>query len=256
MKTRTLNQKQLQDLTLTAVLAALVLLLSFTPLGYLKIGVVLEITFLTVPVAIGAMVVGPKSGLFLGSLFGVTSFIQALMGSNVLGVILLSINPFLTGVICIVPRALMGFLTGVLFKLYRKWINGEKVFPMMAGGATASFLNTVLFIGSLIGFYLIYRNNPGFVDNNIDIWVIIFWAISINALVELGVGLALSAGISRALVQFLPGGRKHCVDRDEWYTEPETTETVSEKTVDPSASVSEETFEQTENGENGEDKND
>ena len=239
MEKRMLNQKKLQDLTLTAVLAALVLLLSFTPLGYLKIGVVLEITFLTIPVAIGAMVVGPKSGLFLGSLFGVTSFIQALMGSNVLGVILLSINPFLTGVICIVPRALMGFLTGVLFKLYRKWINGEKVFPMMAGGATASFLNTVLFIGSLIGFYLIYRNNPGFVDNNIDIWVIIFWAISINALVELGVGLVLSAGISRALVQFLPGGRTHGAERDEWYaeteetaTEPAPEETTADETPD------------------------
>ena len=240
MKTRTINAKQLQDLTLTAVLAALVLLMSFTPLGYLKIGVVLEITFLTIPVAIGAMVVGPKAGLFLGTLFGVTSLIQALMGSNALGVLLLSINPFLTGVLCIVPRALMGFLTGVLFKLYRKWIKGEKVFPMIAGGATASLLNTVLFIGALIGFYLIYKTNPVFTDNNIDIWVIIFWAISINALVELGVGLVLSAGISRALVQFLPGGKTHGVDRDEWYAETETSEPTANAEEAPTETPEEE----------------
>ena len=59
MKTRTLNEKQLQNMALTAVLAALVLLMSFTPLGYLKVGFV-SITFLTIPVAIGAMVVGPS----------------------------------------------------------------------------------------------------------------------------------------------------------------------------------------------------
>ena len=239
MKTRTINAKQLQDLTLTAVLAALVLLLSFTPIGYLRIAGVLEITFLTIPVAIGAMVVGPKSGLFLGLLFGVTSFIQALMGSNALGVLLLSINPFLTAVICIVPRALMGFLTGVLFKLYRKLIKGEKVFPMIVGGATASLLNTVLFIGALIGFYFIYQTNSGFVENNIDIWVIIFWAISLNALVELGVGIVLSAGISRALVHFLPGGRKHGVDRDEWYAATDVIGTDAQKTAEPTANAEE-----------------
>ena len=242
MKTKTLNAKQLQDLTLTAVLAALVLLLSFTPIGYLRIAGVLEITFLTIPVAIGAMVVGPSAGLFLGTLFGLTSFVLALTGSNDLGVILMSINPFLTGVLCIVPRALMGFLTGVLFRLYRKWIKGEKVFPMIAGGATASVLNTTLFIGGLIGFYFVYRTN--FADYSIGFWTIVSIALLVNALVELGVVLVLSAGVSRALVQFLPGGRKHGVDRDEWYTEPETTETVSE-----------ETSEQTENGENGEDTN-
>ena len=111
---------------------------------------------------------------------------------------------------------------------------------MIAGGATASLLNTVLFIGALIGFYLIYKTNPGFTDNNIDIWVIIFWAISINALVELGVGLVLSAGISRALVQFLPGGKTHGVDRDEWYAETETSEPTANAEEAPTETPEEE----------------
>ena len=228
MKTKTLNAKQLQDLTLTAVLAALVLLMSFTPLGYLKIGVV-SITFLTIPVAIGAMVVGPKSGLFLGTLFGLTSLIQAITGDP-FGQMLLSMNPFLTGVLCIVPRALMGYLTGVLFKLYRKWIKGEKVFPMIAGGATASLLNTILFIGGFIGFYLIYRNDPNFAETTV--WGIILSVLTLNVLIELVTGIVVSAAASRALVQFLPGGRKHGVDRDEWYSEPATEEPAPEETAE------------------------
>lgn len=215
MEKRMLNQKKLQDLTLTAVLAGLVLLLGLTPLGYPHIGPI-SITFLTIPVAIGAMVVGPGAGLFLGTLFGVTSLIQAIMG-DLFGQMLLNINPFLTGCLCIIPRALMGYLTGVLFKFYHKWIKGEKVFPMIAGGATAALLNTIFFVAGVIGFYLIYRNHPDFA--NYTIWAIIISVLTLNALVELAAGIIVSAAVSRALVQFLPGGRKHGAERDEWYAE-------------------------------------
>lgn len=236
MKTRTINAKQLQDLTLTAVLAALVLLMSFTPLGYLKIGFV-SITFLTIPVAIGAMVVGPSAGLFLGTLFGVTSLIQAIIGDP-FGQMLLSMNPFLTGVLCIVPRALMGYLTGVLFKLYRKWIKGEKVLPMIAGGATASLLNTILFIGGFIGFYLIYHNDPNFAETTV--WGIILSVLTLNVLIELATGIVVSAAASRALVQFLPGGKTHGVDRDEWYAETETSEPTANVEEAPTETPEEE----------------
>ena len=40
------------QITLTAILAAIIVLLAFTPLGYLRIGLV-SITFLTVPVVVG-----------------------------------------------------------------------------------------------------------------------------------------------------------------------------------------------------------
>ena len=240
MEKRMLNQKKLQDLTLTAVLAAIVLLMSFTPLGYLRVGFV-SITFLTIPVAIGAMVVGPMSGLFLGTLFGVTSLIQAIMGDP-FGQFLLGVNPFLTGCLCIIPRALMGFLAGVLFKLYVKWIRGEKVFPMIAGGATASLLNTIFFVGGFIGFYLIYRNHPDF--GSYSVWGIILSVLTLNVLIELGTGIVVSAAVSRALVQFLPGGGTHGAERDEWYAdteEPATDPATEEKTDDETPDGGEDT---------------
>ena len=235
MEKRMLNQKKLQDLTLTAVLAGLVLLLGLTPLGYPHIGPI-SITFLTIPVAIGAMVVGPSAGLFLGTLFGITSLIQAIMGDP-FGQMLLNINPFLTGCLCIIPRALMGLLTGILFKLYVQWIRGEKIVPMIAGGATASLLNTIYFVGGFIGFYLIYRNHPDFA--NYTIWAIIISVLTLNALVELAAGIIVSAAVSRALVQFLPGGRTHGAERDEWYTEP-TDSAYVEKTADETPDEKEE----------------
>ena len=237
MKTRTLNEKQLQDMALTAVLAGLVLLMSFTPLGYLRIGAI-SITFLTIPVAIGAMVVGPSAGLFLGALFGITSLIQAIMGDP-FGQFLLNVNPFLTGCLCIIPRALMGYLTGVLFKLYRKWIKGEAVFPMIAGGATAALLNTVFFIGGFIGFYLIYRNHPDF--ENYTVWAIILSVLTLNVLIELATGLIVSAAASRALIQFLPGSRTRRADRDEQYEVAETEDTDAPAKAEGEEAKTEET---------------
>ena len=65
-------------LTEMGLLIALILLLAFTPLGYIKtLG--LEITLIVVPVAVGAVVLGPTAGALLGFIFGVTSFIQCLL---------------------------------------------------------------------------------------------------------------------------------------------------------------------------------
>ena len=58
-----------------AVLIAIMLILAFTPLGYLRIGP-LAISLMTIPVVIGAMILGPAGGAVLGLVFGLTSFYQ------------------------------------------------------------------------------------------------------------------------------------------------------------------------------------
>jgi uncharacterized membrane protein len=60
-----------------ALFTAIILLMTFTPIGYIKIpGLGLAITLLVVPVTVGAIVLGPVNGAFLGGVFGVTSFVQ------------------------------------------------------------------------------------------------------------------------------------------------------------------------------------
>ena len=75
-----------------ALLVAIILILAFTPLGYIKtLG--LEITLIVVPVTIGAIILGPLGGAVLGAVFGITSFIQC-FGMSPFGAVLLGINPF------------------------------------------------------------------------------------------------------------------------------------------------------------------
>ena len=63
-----------------ALLIALILLMSFTPIGYLQTPWGLQITFIVVPVAIGAVVLGPGAGAALGLVFAI--FVSIWIGQN------------------------------------------------------------------------------------------------------------------------------------------------------------------------------
>ena len=95
-KNKTLEMVQL------AVLIAIMLILAFTPLGYLRIGP-LAISLMTIPVVIGAMILGPAGGAVLGLVFGLTSFYQCFAGDP-FGAALVAMNPFFTFLVCIPTR--------------------------------------------------------------------------------------------------------------------------------------------------------
>jgi uncharacterized membrane protein len=140
-------------MTKLAALAAIVLIMAFTPAGYLRTPAV-EVSFLAIPVAVGAIVLGPAAGAILGGVFGATSFAQC-FGSSPFGAALLAINPFFTFISCMIPRILMGWLAGVIFgALYR--IDSTKTWSYAVGSLSAAVLNTVFFIG---GFILLFGNS-------------------------------------------------------------------------------------------------
>lgn len=109
------NRTNIRWLTQLALLVAILLVLNYTPLGYLQIGP-LSASLLTVPVAIGAMTMGPTAGAILGGVFGATSFIQALEGKSAMGSALFQVSPFGTFVVCFVARVLVGLCAGLIFK--------------------------------------------------------------------------------------------------------------------------------------------
>lgn len=146
--TKRVRQAKTLVLTQNAVLASIVVLMAFTPVGYLRLGAV-EMTFIMIPVAVGAITLGEKSGAFLGLVFGVSSFIQC-FGMSPFGAALLQINPIYTFIMCLVPRVLMGYLCGVIYKLLAKLKKGVAV---IIASFSAPVINTILFIASLMIFF-------------------------------------------------------------------------------------------------------
>ena len=97
-----------------ALMVAIIFVMAFSPLGYLRTPG-LTITFLTVPVAVGAIILGPTAGAICGGAFGLTSAIMALTGGSAFSAALLQINPFGLLFTLLVPRILEGWLCGLIF---------------------------------------------------------------------------------------------------------------------------------------------
>lgn len=132
-----------------ALLSAVIVLMALTPLGYIRTPA-LSITLLTIPVAVGAIILGPKGGAVLGTVFGATSFAQALTGAGMTA-ILFQMNPLGVLFLCFVPRILEGFFCGLLFSLLSK--PKAKKSAYYIAGFTCPVLNTLLFMTLLISLF-------------------------------------------------------------------------------------------------------
>ena len=74
---------QVKGLVQAALFAALIILMAMVPfLGYIPLGFT-RATIIHIPVILGALVLGPKKGAFLGLIFGLTSLINNTMNPTV-----------------------------------------------------------------------------------------------------------------------------------------------------------------------------
>ncbi len=185
-----------------ALLSAIVILMSFTPLGYLRLTPGLEITLIPIPVTVGAILMGPKAGAFLGAVFGLTSFAQC-FGFSPFGAVLLSINPVYTFILTFIPRILMGYLTGWSFALYSRLFPSRTI-ACGAASLTGPVLNTIFFMTFLIAFFgrtefiMEFRGAASILG-----FVVAF--VGINGVVEAAVCLIAGTAITRALLsRFYP----------------------------------------------------
>ena len=198
------NRTNVRWLTQLALLVAILLVLNYTPLGYLQIGP-LSASLLTVPVAIGAMTMNPMAGAILGGVFGATSFIQAVEGKSAMGAALFQVSPAGTFVVCFVARVLMGLCTALIFNALRKAMPKNEKLACFLGGLSAPVLNTVFFMGALVLFF--YRTDyiQGFVTAlsaaNPLVFVLLF--VGVQGVVEAAAGFVVSGILSRAVYPVL-----------------------------------------------------
>ncbi len=194
MKQSKLSTKYLVEL---ALLVAVILLMAFTPIGYIKtLG--LEITLIVIPVAVGAVTLGPTGGAILGGVFGVTSFIQC-FGMSAFGTILLGVNPFFTFLVCVPTRILEGWLTGLIYQGLRKSSLKSEVSVTLAN-LCCPLLNTVLFMGTLVVLFAgTMREQFGM--TKVIPFIVTF--VGINGVVEAIVCFLVGTGVSISLKKAL-----------------------------------------------------
>ena len=145
-----MKKNNLFFLTLSAVFIAIIAVMTLTPIGYLKLGPVIEITLMAIPVAFGGTLLGKWGGLLLGTAFGVSSFVQC-FGASTFGVALLSISPVKTFLVCMLPRMALGFFSAWIFEAMSKKVNSA--LSGIVSFLSAAIINTVGFVGLLAAFF-------------------------------------------------------------------------------------------------------
>lgn len=197
------NNVNVKRMAQIALLTAIVLILAFTPLGYLKTPWGVEITFIVIPVAVGAVVLGPKAGAFLGFVFGMTSFVQC-FGASPLGAMMLQISPVGTFVCCVVARVFVGLIPGLVYELLKR-VKKAKVVGVGLCCFLTPITNTVLYI---IGNYLIFSDtwldiavgSYGYTgEGGISLLVFMLGMVAVNGIVEAISCMFIATAVCRAL---------------------------------------------------------
>ena len=184
-------------LAILGLMTALLILFSFTPIGTIPIGP-LSITLNVIPVAVAAIALGPAGGLIMGCVFGLLSFLQCL-GIGIpsgMGITLFSIDPFLAFIQRFIPRALDGFLVGLIFRALEKK-PGFRPACFIAGFCSA-FLNTAFFMSALV---LLFGNTEYVrgLMNGRSFLVFVCAFVGVNAVVEMLVCTLVSGFVGSAL---------------------------------------------------------
>lgn len=191
------NNFNTKQLTMLGLLTAVLLLMAYTPLGYLNIGP-LAITLNIIPVALAAITLGPVGGAVMGGVFGLTSFLQCIGvgGSSAMGVVLFGINPFFAFLQRFIPRVLDGLLLGFLFRWIRKISNVQ--ISCFVTGFCSAFFNTVFFMAALV---LLFGNTDYMREmiagRNIILFVCTF--VGINAVFEMIASTVITGLVGFAL---------------------------------------------------------
>ena len=150
-----MNHQQMRNFVLTALFIALILLLGLTPIGMIPLGFI-NISLLGIPIVIGTLLMGLKTGLVLGFCFGAVSALSAfgIYGTpSALAGALVAASPLLAALMCFVPRLLIPVFT---FFVYRLAGSGErKMRAVTLAAAAGSLTNTVFYLGLMLLFYII-----------------------------------------------------------------------------------------------------
>ena len=153
-----MEKNKLRLFVLNALFAAIGLLLGLTPLGYIPIGPI-QITLMCIPVIIATLALGLKSGMLMGAIFALTSFLQIFIYPSPLYAVLFTsfFNWVKIIVVCVVPRLLVPIAAFLVYRLIEKaFCGGKKVLAYVFSSAAATLTNTIFFLGL---FYLLFAGD-------------------------------------------------------------------------------------------------
>ena len=162
-----------------ALLVALVVVLQIISALIPPVGGMVSITLTLIPVVVGGILLGKKSGAVLGFAFGAIVLINCIIALDPGGNILWNANPAFTAIICFVKGIAAGFFPAWFYEMIKgkgeKASEGRRFAATVVAALTAPIINTGIFV---CGMFLLFKD------------VLYAWAGGTNVMVYVLVGLA------------------------------------------------------------------
>ena len=188
-----MKNKNITRMVQLAILLAVVVVLQCF-LGSIKVGAT-SFSVVLVPLVVGALILGPAAGAFLGFAFGLVVLIYGISGQDVFTNMLFQAHPVFTAIICLGKGAAAGWGAGMVYKLF---VKASSFWASVAAAATAPILNTGLFIlgGLTLVRGTLEANLAAFGADSVVVFLVIGCA-GVNFLAEFFVNMILSPAIYR-----------------------------------------------------------
>lgn len=154
-----------------------------------------QLSFVLIPIVLGAALYGPGSGAFLGAVFGLLAFYFSVIGADKIGFAIFSVSPIGCFAICVGKSAIAGLIAGLIYKLLA---NKNGYIAMLCASITCPVLNTGFFMGSVILFFrnTLFESAP---DTFIPIASVLSIILLFNAIPELLINIIFSPASQRII---------------------------------------------------------
>ena len=206
-----MRHEKIFKLVFCSILAALIIVMVITGIGYIPIGTIAYITILTIPVFIGSIILGKWYGLILGTIFGLTSMIYSfiLPAGNA---------PFTNPLVSVLPRAFLGFIVSVIYEGFCNLFKRKAkivcaIIAVICGHIIHSgIVLALLYVVMNNGFYFMADAYPMFSDQTILKFVIA--GFGVNGLIETGASIIIVPPICYALQKVKDKNENQLIEED------------------------------------------
>ncbi len=175
-----------------AILTAIVLVLQLAGTAAKLTALGTSISLVLIPIVLGAVLLGPVSGAWLGGVFGCVTYLMGVFGADGFTFILFTEHPFLTALVCFGKGIAAGWCAGMVYRLLNKRVPTASMF---LAAATAPVVNTGLFIlGALLMSDTLSANFVA--DGSTVLYFLVIVCAGVNFLLELALNLIVAPSLS------------------------------------------------------------
>lgn len=172
--------------TLAILLALVIVLQAFG--GSFSIGAV-TLNFTLIPLVLGAIVLGPWAGAFLGLASGVVVLIQVILAPTGFYFLIWTHSPFVTTCICLLKTTVAGVVAGWIFQLLQK---KNPYLAVFVAAGLVPVINTLLFVLGC----LCMPNTIAMMANGQNVFVfILVGLVTFNFFAEFAVNLLVAPAL-------------------------------------------------------------